>query len=125
MAHIHGKGGDVAIDGGASTTGALNWSITYTGDTVETTDYADAGTKTFIAGQTGWTATFTVNKDGVPPHAMNASVIFDFEEIQDDASTTWTGTCIINGITVNTPIDGVVTYDFSAQGTGTLTVASG
>ncbi len=125
MAHIHGKGGDLAIDAGASTTGARNWTIDFTGDPVETTDYADLGTKTFIAGQTGWTATFEVVKDGAPPHAMNASVTFDFEEIADDANAVWTGTCIINSIGVSVPIDGVVVYTYGAQGTGTLTVASG
>lgn len=123
MAHIHGKGGDV--DSSGSTTGAKNWSITYTGDTVETTDYADAGVKTFIAGQTGWTATFEVVKDGAPPYAMNASATFNFEEIADDGSAKWSGTCIINSIGVNTPIDGPVAYTYGVQGTGTLTVATG
>ncbi len=125
MAHIHGKGGDLAIDGGASTTGARNWTLDYTGDPVDVTDYANAGVKAFIAGQTGWTGSFEVVKDGAPPHSMNASVTFDFEEIQDDASATWTGASIITGISVTTPIDGAVSYSYTIQGTGVLTVATG
>lgn len=123
MAHIHGKGGDIDVSG--SVTGARNWTITYTGDTVETTDYADAGVKTFIAGLTGWTVTYEVVKDGAPPQAMNASVSFSFEEIANDGSAVWTGTAIVDSIGAATPVDGVVVYTYGATGTGALTAATG
>ncbi len=123
MAHIHGKSGDVDATGSA--TGARNWTLDYTGDPIDVTDYADAGVKAFIAGLTGWTASFEVVKDGAIPYIMNASVSFNFEEVANSGTAVWSGTAIINSITPSVPIDGAVTYAYGVQGTGALTVATG
>lgn len=41
----------------AQVAGAYNWTMERSGDTPESTDYASAGVKEYIAGNTGWTAT--------------------------------------------------------------------
>jgi len=119
MAHIHGKNADV--DDGSSVTGAKNWTVSYDGDVVETTDYADAGVKAYIAGGTGWTATYEVNKDGAPPHAMHSSNSYTFKE-SATANQTWVGTGIVTNIGSSAPIDGLVVYTYSVQGSGALTI---
>ena len=123
MAHIHGKGGDVDV--GSSVTGAKDWSLSFDGDTVETTDFIDAGVKTFIAGGSGWTATVTVNKDGAPDVTMGATVSLSLEEVAGDSSAKWTGSAIVNSIGVSVSVDDIVVYTLGFQGTGALTVATG
>lgn len=119
MAHIHGKSGEV--NDGSAVTGARNWSLTYSDDVVETTDFGDSGAKTYIAGLTGWSGTYEVVKDGAPPHAMSATVSFTLKESQT-ANQNWVGSGIINSIGVTTSVDGVVVYSYGFQGTGALTV---
>ena len=122
MAHIHGKGGDV--DTGSSVSGINSWSLTYAGDVAETTDFADAGVKSFIAGPTGWSGTFSGYKDGAPI-AINSSVSLSLEEVADSATEKYTGTAIVYEYTTETASDGVVTINYSFQGTGALVVATG
>jgi predicted secreted protein len=122
MAKIHGKGGDV--DTGSSVTGINAWSLSYAGDVAETTDFAAAGVKTFIAGPTGWNGTFSGYKDGAPI-AINSSVSLSLEEVANSGTEKYTGTALVHSYTVDTNVDGVVTYSYTFQGTGALTVATG
>jgi len=119
MAHLHGKTG--VVDVGGAVTGARNWSITYSGDVVETTDFADSGVKTFIAGGSGWTGSYEVVKDGAPPQALLSTVSLSLKESATTGQL-WTGSAIIQEISSTTAIDGVVVYSYSFQGTGALTV---
>ena len=122
MAEVHGKGGDVDISG--SVVGAKTWTLSFDGDVVETTDFSDLGIKTFIAGGTGWTGTFTANKGGAPPVTLAASVSIKLEEVAGDATKDWTGTAIITNISTTTDVADIVVYNITFQGTGVLTPPS-
>ncbi len=98
--------------------GAKDWSITYTGDVAEVTDYQSLGVKEYIAGPTGFTATWESIKDGAPL-GFNSEVVLGFEE-GTTVGQSWLGNAVIDGITPSVPIDGVVTYAYSATGTGDL-----
>ena len=121
MAHYSGKAGQV--DAAAAVTGVKSWSLDYTADTLETTDFADAGVKTYVVGGSGWSGSFEGLKDGAPLALAGASVAIALKETQT-ATQKWTGSAFITGIHANTSADGIVTYAYDFQGTGALTVAT-
>jgi len=129
MAEIAGYGGDVKMSSNA-VPGMDNWTITYTADTHEVTDFADAGVKAYVAGGTGWSGTVsgkyqdtsaaatlynTTYKPGVSKTAK-----FYFSASSAHLAT---GTIIFTGWDFATGIDGAITATFNFQGTGGLTIS--
>jgi hypothetical protein len=102
--------------------GINTWTLDYTSDALETTDFADAGVKSYVIGGSGWTGTFAGYKDGVPLSIGEQYGI----ELAESATTTqmWLGTIFITGVNPTVGHDGVVSYSYTFQGTGDLTVAS-
>ena len=121
MAHISGKAGQV--DAASQVTGIKSWTLDYTADPLETTDFADAGVKSYVIGGTGWSGSFEGYKDGAPLAIAGASVTLKLYESQT-ANQFWQGSAFIVGIHSSAAIDGVVTYSYDFQGTGALTVAA-
>ena len=121
MAHISGKAGQV--DAASQVTGIKSWTLDYTADPLETTDFADAGVKSYVVGGTGWSGSFEGYKDGAPLAIAGASVTLKLYESQT-ANQFWQGSAFIVGIHSSAAIDGVVTYSYDFQGTGALTVAA-
>lgn len=121
MAHISGKAGQV--DAASEVTGVKSWTLDYTADTLETTDFADAGVKTYAIGGSGWSGSFEGLKDGAPLALAGASVALKLKESQTSTQW-WTGSAFITGISINTSSDGIVTYGYNFQGTGVLTPPS-
>jgi hypothetical protein len=128
MAHLAGKAGAVysTTTGGTATqtvivTGMKSWSVDYTIDALETTDFADVGVKSYIAGLSGWSGSFEGYKDGAPGLVVGTSYVLHLNE---SATTTqrYTGTALITGLHGAASNDGIVTVGFDFQGTGTLTV---
>src|SRR3990167_5971654 len=121
MAHISGNAGQV--DAASQVTGIKSWTLDYTADPLETTDFADAGVKSYVVGGTGWSGSFEGYKDGAPLAIAGASVTLKLYESQT-ANQFWQGSAFIVGIHSSAAIDGVVTYSYDFQGTGALTVAA-
>ena len=121
MAKLAGKAGQV--DAASAVTGVKSWTLDYTADTLETTDFADAGVKTYIIGGSGWSGSFEGLKDGAPLGLAGASVAIALKESQT-ATQKWTGSAFITGIHASTSSDGIVTYGYDFQGTGALTAAT-
>jgi len=119
MAHVSGKAGQVS--NGSEITGIKSWTLDYNVDMLETTDFGNAGVKTFIAGGSGWSGSFEGFKDGAP-EAIGASVTLTFYEVA--AGTNWTGTGFLTGVSASASIDGIVSYSYTFQGTGALTPAA-
>jgi len=102
--------------------GINTWTLDYTSDALETTDFADAGVKSYIIGGSGWTGTFAGYKDGVP---LSIGEQFGIE-LAESATTTqmWLGTIFITNVTPSVGHDGIVSYSYTFQGTGSLETAS-
>jgi len=121
MSEVAGKGGSITCTG--LTVGVKSWSLDLVGDTLETTDYADSGHRTFIAGLDGWTGSCEINWD-------TANTISVGDEITDlvfsivGATEKYTGDAIVTGISVSSSVDGLVTATISFQGTGECTLTS-
>ena len=128
MAHLAGKSGNVysTTAGGTATgqvvvAGMKSWNVDYTSDALETTDFADSGLRTYIAGLSGWSGSFEGYKDGAAGLAPGTSYVL---RLQASASTTtqmYTGTAFITGLHEAASVDGVVSLAYDFQGSGTLT----
>jgi|SRR3990167_8645233 len=100
--------------------GLKSWTLDYTADTLETTDFADAGVKSYIIGGSGWSGAFEGFKDGVPL-GIGSEVYLTLGE-SATASQNWIGKVIITAAHPITASDGIVTYSYDFQGTGALQV---
>ena len=98
--------------------GLKSWTIDYTADVLETTDFADAGVKAYIIGGSGWSGSFEGFKDGAPL-GIGSEVYLVLGE-SSTASQNWIGKVIVTGAHPNVAMDGIVTYGYDFQGTGAL-----
>ena len=94
----------------------------------DTTDFDDGqatnSARTFKPGLSGWSGTFEGYKDGAA-NALTFSTALTLNLLESQtASQQWSGSAYITGIAINTPVDDVVTYSYTFQGTGELTEAS-
>ena len=124
MASIAGKSAFVKYDGGTEITGIKSWNIDATIDALETTDFVDAGVRSYIAGCSSWSGSFSGYKEGATPAILSGTVYSaDFGE-SDTTGQHWTGDILITGSSVNVGFDGIVEYSYTFQGTGALVDAT-
>lgn len=110
------------IRAGKDILGIKSWTLDYTSDALETTDFADSGTRSYIIGASGWSGSFEGYKDGVP---LSIGTIWGIELAESATATqTFAGSIIITGVHANAAFDGVVSYSYDFQGTMELRVAS-
>ncbi len=102
--------------------GMKSWTLDYTADTLESTDFGSSGVKEYIIGGSGWSGSFEGFKDGVPL-SIGSEVYLTLGE-SSTASQNWIGKVIITGTHPNTSADGIVTYGYDYQGTGALEIPS-
>ncbi len=79
MAHISGISGEVQV-ASATATGIKEWNLDYTKDTLESTDFGDAGVKTYILGGSGWQGSFSGFKDGISLVLATATALLTLRE---------------------------------------------
>lgn len=118
---------------GTALAGFYNWTINYAGDAHETTDFSDAGIRTYVPGATGWTGTATKRYSSASSLAKSSWVGGSVHHIRfflrykaiPTASSTATylcGSAYVTGADTTTPVDGVVEQTVNFQGTGALTL---
>ena len=117
MAEVHGKNGSITYSN--ITAGVHSWELTIESDVVETTDFADAGVKTFILGGKGWSGSCEANWDAantaVPGNAASDLVL------TAASGKTYTGSAIIKTMVVKTTVNDENRATYTFQGTGPLT----
>jgi len=121
MAEISGKAGEVQV-AGATVAGIKSWSIDYTGDALETTDFGDSGHRTYVPGIDGWSGSFEGFKDGAPK-GIGAEIALVLKE-SATANQLYTGQAIITGSHPSVDVDGIVGISYDFQGTGALVPAA-
>jgi len=102
--------------------GIKSWTLDYTADTLDVTDFDDAGVKAHIIGGSGWSGSFEGFKD-TTPLGIGAEVYLALGE-STTAYQNWIGKVIITACHPATSHDGIVTYSYDFQGTGELTSPS-
>jgi len=121
MAQISGKAGEVMV-AGATVSGIKSWTVDYTMDALETTDFADSGHKTYIPGIDGWAGTFEGFKSGAPT-AIGGEIALILKE-SATAGQLYTGQAILTGSHPSVSVDNVAGMAYDFQGTGALVVAT-
>ena len=119
MARVAGYGGECYV-AAAQVAGIREWSIDDVVAALESGGFDTGQDKAFIAGQNEWSGSFNGFKDGAPL-AKGAIVAVSLREIDGTATTYWTGNIIITGRSAGAVVDGIITYNYTFQGTGALT----
>lgn len=123
MANISGKAGLVQVGTATATVeGIKSWSVDYTGDALETTDFGDSGHKTYIPGIDGWSGSFSGFKDGAP-QAIGTLVALILKESATTGQQ-YSGSAIITGAHPSVDVDGVVGISYDFQGSAALVTAT-
>ncbi len=102
--------------------GIRAWSLEYSADSLETTDFADSGVSSFIPGKSQWSGSFEGFKDGVPL-GIGSEVYLVLGET-NTGSQCWMGKAIITNARPVTDNDGLVSYSYDFQGTAALEAPS-
>jgi len=123
MAHLAGKAG--YVDTGSAVAGIKSWTIDYVSDALETTDFADAGVKSYIVGCKGWSGSFEGYKDGTE-QILTASAASPITlKLYEDDTYYWTGSAIITGVHSSATHDGIVSVAYDFVGVAGLTPPAG
>jgi len=123
MAHLSGKTGYVYT--AAAVSGIKSWTLDYTSDALETTDFADAGVKSYIVGGRGWSGSFEGYKEGVEQILTADAASPVTLKLYEDATYFWGGNAIITGVHSSTPHDGMVSVSYDFVGIAGLTPPAG
>lgn len=130
---IAGKNGKVVV-GAASTTkvvGIKNWSLELSLETLETTALGDDW-KNYITGLKEWTAssegdyevpTDTAGQKALQTAYLNGSTVV--VKLYVDGSNYYTGEAYISSLSIEDPVDDVVSISIEFTGTGPLTFELG
>ena len=98
--------------------GIKSWTLDYTNEALNTTDFGNSGVSAFIPGITAWIGTFEGYKEGIPL-SIGSEVYLVLGETST-GSQCWIGKAIITGAVPSTDYDGIVSYSYTFQGTGAL-----
>ncbi len=123
MAEVVGKNARIYM-GKVRLDGMRDWTIDYTADTVEVTDFGDAGVKQFLATLTGWSGSF--NGFGQPGWAGAAAVGTKYLGsffISASTGSSYTGSVLITGASPGVAVDGAAMVSYTFQGTGAITLS--
>jgi len=127
MATHHGKEAVVTV-GGTRVDNVTGFTLDTTHDTVEDTELSDTN-KTFLVGRGTFTGSIDMNYDEESTEqgllVSGASLAFVFlPEGNTSGDESFSGTGIVTGMSINTPLDGAITRTVSFQGTGALTIGT-
>jgi hypothetical protein len=106
----------------AEVDGVKSWTLDYTAETLDVTDFESAGVREFAIAGSGWSGSFEGYKDGVPL-GIGSQVILALGEGTTPGQQ-WIGDAFITGIHPSVGFDGIVSYSYDFIGTGSLEVAS-
>ena len=127
MATHHGKEAVVTV-GGTRVDNVTGFTLDTTHETVEDTELSDTN-KTFLVGRGTFTGSIDMNYDEESTEqgllVSGASLAFVFlPEGNTSGDESFSGTGIVTGMSINTPLDGAITRTVSFQGTGALTIGT-
>ena len=124
MAVITGKAGSITV-GSANELLFRSWSIDYSQDAVEVTNYGSSGAREYAVGLTSWSGSAEGFVDGTTTPVLDSAITS--ATFLDATDTTngiqWTGNVIVTGMSFNPAVDGASTANITFQGTGALTIA--
>jgi len=136
MARLAGQSGQFKVNTTGSSPAAVlavtNFTINTTGAVPEVTGMDSECWQAFVAGLKGWTVSASAHWDTAEAKTLGATPVIsvgetlDFEGVLHASHTnlTFSGTCIVTGMTSEVSVDGSVDFTVEAQGTAALTYPS-
>ena len=129
MAAIYGYTGNVVWAAGIfsdTDTNVKSFSIDYTADMLDTTDFSATGDRTFIGGLRTWSGSFECNLDDsigliTTGNVGGAAVSL---ALTASAGITYTGSAICSGLHPSVSADGLNTVTVDFQGSGALAIGA-
>jgi hypothetical protein len=122
MASISGKNGSVTFSSGD--TYVKSWTLDYNADLYETTNFDDSGYRTYITGFTGWSGSYDANYSTANTAVPGTTGKITLKSSTETAGGVWYGDVYITGMTINIPVDGLVTQNYTFQGSGILATST-
>ena len=119
MARFSGHNG-TANFGTADVTGISKWSLELTYAVHQARGFEDAGVPNKKPGAHDWKGSFSGFKNAAPLTIGTEGALV-LEETQT-ATQKFTGQAIINGLTAEVDTEGAITYSYTYEGTGALTI---
>jgi len=117
---------------GITVLGFYNWTLSYTGDTLEITDFDDSsGGRTYIPGLTSWIVTaekhfLDANNevDDWVGQTCELRLFLNYVAIPSTGSPSryWKGDTVVTGLDMTTPVDALINQSISFQGDRALTL---
>ena len=98
--------------------GIKDWTLDDTANLQDTTSFSDGRDKVFSVTSYQWGGTFNGFKDG-PPLSKGTVVAIELQE-SSTSTQMWRGSAIITGRGAAVPVDGMITYNYTYQGTHEL-----
>ncbi len=122
MAHASGLTGNVAVAGmGTLAAGMKAWTLDYTGEALDTTDFAAQPWREFIPGIKGWSGTFDLVWD--PSNTLVPGATAGTITLTAAAGDTYVGAVLITSQSTNVVVDGGPnTQTFAFTGSGALVI---
>ncbi len=124
---IAGKYGKICLTASNVITSTKSWSLELSLDTLETTALGDEWKK-YIAGLKEWSAScegdYNVHTDEKGQKALQDAYLNGIEvtvELYVDAENYYSGTAYISSLSIEDPVDDVVSFSCEFTGTGALT----
>ena len=117
MAIISGRYGQVVFEG--CQTYVRDWTIDYTAENYDATNFDESsGGRTYVAGIPSWSGSFSAyfSTDNTATPGTSGAAIFRTSSTAE--SGLYYGGIILMSMTVATPVDGVVTQNYTFQGLG-------
>ena len=123
---IAGKYGKICISTGKQIASTKSWSLELSLDTLETTALGDEWKK-YIAGLKEWNAScegdYVIHTDTTGQKALQDAYLSGTEvtiELYVDSSNYYTGKAYISSLSIEDPVDDVVSFSCEFTGTGAL-----
>lgn len=128
---LAGKYGKICISTGKQIASTKSWSLELSLDTLETTALGDEWKK-YIAGLKEWNAScegdYAINSDATGQKALQDAYLSGTEvtiELYVDSSNYYTGKAYISSLSIEDPVDDVVSFSCEFTGNGTLEFEGG
>lgn len=95
--------------------GRINFSISETVDSIDTTDYQSLGAKEFEPSYSSWTCNFDGHKEGVPPLVKGKEYVFGIWE-SDTLGHCWVGNGFYSSLNPSGSVTETIKYPYSVAG---------
>jgi hypothetical protein len=123
MAVISGRYG--SVDFSAGQTYIKSWTLDYKADLYDSTNFDDSsGGRSYVSGFTGWNGSYegfySTGNTAVP----GASAKITLRTSSTGTNDLYYGDAIIIGMAVGTGVDGLITQNYTFQGTGALATST-